>query len=117
MIRMGVSLACSSRNARALKGISVLIVNGQNHLLRMLSCRRVLRQENDARSDRGAARKSKEIVAGCLIRGRRLYGGLPVSRFRNPPTSISASCEFRNRKDAGNSLNPSVVLVSKFAGW
>jgi GNAT superfamily N-acetyltransferase len=38
-----------------------------------------------------------------------------VSRFRNSLHQISASDEFRNRKDTSQPINSSVVLVPKFA--
>ena len=38
-----------------------------------------------------------------------------MSRFRNSLHLISASFEFRNRKDTSQPIDASVVLVSKFA--
>src|SRR6185369_6739452 len=48
MIRIGVSLACSSTNSRAETGNSSFIVNGQIDCCVWAFVRRILRQEDDA---------------------------------------------------------------------
>ena len=61
--------------------------------------------------DDSTARHELESARAALLQARIA----PVSRFRNSLHLISASFEFRNRKDTGQDIDASVVLASKFA--